>query len=107
MLLAATAVGYAQNYSAKQLAGTWKLSDGKATLMLTANSTFSYKFQGLQSEQEFKGKFKIVNGKTGSSLEFKRDNGAGMPTRRLKSLSADGKTLELTVGTLTEIYQKQ
>lgn len=97
----------AQTYKAKDLAGVWVLSDGKAKLTLNENMTFVYSFQGLQSEQTFKGAYKLKDGKRGTSIEFKRDTGAGLPTKVVKSLSDDRKKMELKFGTVTETYQKQ
>jgi hypothetical protein len=97
----------AQTYKAKDLAGVWTLTDGKAKLTLNENMTFTYSFQGLQSEQTFKGTYKLKDSKRGTSIEFKRDNGAGMPTKVVKSLSDNRKKMELKFGTVTETYEKK
>ncbi|MDX2172549.1 MAG: hypothetical protein SFY56_05470 [Bacteroidota bacterium] len=96
----------AQTYNPSDIEGTWELSDKKAKIIFSKNNKFTYTWKGLTKEDSFNGTYKLVKNGSSTTIEFKRSNGAGWPSKKIKSLSADKKKIELQWGTLVEVYNK-
>jgi hypothetical protein len=96
----------AQTYKAADILGTWELSDKKAKIIFKKSMKFTYSWQGLTTVESFNGTYKLIENKGTTTIEFKRDNGAGWPSKIIKSLSPDKKKIELKWGTLVETYNK-
>lgn len=96
----------AQTYKPSDIEGTWELSDKKAKFIFTKNNKFTYTWKGLTKEDKVTGTYKMEVSGDKTLIKFTRDNGAGWPMKKIKSLSADKKKMELQLGTLLETYNK-